>query len=158
MGSTKFPAEHAEALAELRRKHDSGEIDDTTYARHGRAILDEGNAIAHTRRMNRLVALGIAVVLVVGIIVAMARSGSSSDDDHANMNISAQETCKESVKNQLKSPSTAKFSDIDTVSEGGDNYTVSGHVDSENSFGAMIRSSWTCTFDGSYGKATLTEG
>lgn len=52
--------------------------------------------------------------------------------------------CQEQVKERLKSPSTADFSDVE-VSADGDLYTVSGVVDAENSFGAKTRSSWTCT-------------
>jgi hypothetical protein len=44
---------------------------------------------------------------------------------------------------KLKAPSTAEFSG--TTATGGGPWTVTGQVDSQNSFGAMIRSPFGCT-------------
>lgn len=56
----------------------------------------------------------------------------------------------EYIKNTLKSPSTAKFSDPNTLHEEnvilGDepnSYVIIGYVDAQNSFGAMIRSDFS---------------
>ncbi len=48
------------------------------------------------------------------------------------------------VSSHLKAPSTAKFPwpDEEKVSRSGDTWTVSGWVDAQNSFGAMIRSNY----------------
>lgn len=47
------------------------------------------------------------------------------------------------VKQLLKSPSTADFPSFDyTTTNVGNKYTVVSYVDSQNGFGAMIRSSW----------------
>ncbi len=57
------------------------------------------------------------------------------------------------VSDRLKSPSTAKFCSYPsaTVIDLGDNkYKISGYVDAQNGFGAMIRSNFTVTL-------TLTE-
>lgn len=46
------------------------------------------------------------------------------------------------VENQLKAPSTAKFCGFDkaTVTDlGNDKYKITGYVDAQNSFGAMVR-------------------
>ncbi|MCH7598055.1 hypothetical protein IID27_03410 [Patescibacteria group bacterium] len=53
-------------------------------------------------------------------------------------------TAKGYVENVLKAPSTADFPTLGTVNkrEGEDRYIVYGYVDSQNSFGAMIRSDW----------------
>jgi hypothetical protein len=51
----------------------------------------------------------------------------------------------EFVKKRLKAPSTADFanrSECTVVKVGDHRYRVSGYVDSQNGFGAMIRSSW----------------
>lgn len=52
------------------------------------------------------------------------------------------------VKENLKSPSTAKFCSIlqASVSNSGNKYTVTGWVDSQNSFGATLRTSFTVTY------------
>ncbi len=75
---------------------------------------------------------GCAVLLVVG-----SNSDSPPDNSYA-----AQAACENSIQNRLKSPSTAKFN---TQISGSDPYTVSGTVDSQNSFGATLRSSFQCT-------------
>ena len=55
----------------------------------------------------------------------------------------AQVACEDFVKDRLKSPGTADFSD--TEREGsGRTWTVRGSVDSQNSFGAVVRNTYTC--------------
>ncbi|MGG7450540.1 hypothetical protein ACQ3HE_06585 [Plantibacter auratus] len=71
----------------------------------------------------------------------------------------ATEKCKADVLEQLKSPSTANFADVDRMSEederefvrdlpirDGENpvFVIEGAVDSQNSFGAVVRSTFTC--------------
>lgn len=58
----------------------------------------------------------------------------------------AYEECVEGATDLLKAPATAQFADLDetTISNTGPNYTVAGEVDSENSFGALIRNSFSC--------------
>lgn len=75
-------------------------------------------------------------------------SSSSSDSPSADINLQkfdAQYHCKEFVSARLKAPSTASFSSPSTAGSGEGPYTVHGVVDSQNSFGAMLRSSYTCT-------------
>lgn len=52
------------------------------------------------------------------------------------------------VKENLKSPGTAKFCSIlqASVSNSGNSYTVTGWVDSENSFGATLRTNFIVTY------------
>lgn len=54
------------------------------------------------------------------------------------------DVCHQQVLDLLKAPSTAQFSG-DKVTGFGDNWTDVGNVDSENSFSAMIRNTYTCT-------------
>lgn len=63
----------------------------------------------------------------------------SKDDQEAYLWSMAEET----VKDNLKTPSTAKFpaySNFKVKSEGDNIFTISSYVDAQNSFGAMIRS------------------
>lgn len=54
--------------------------------------------------------------------------------------------CQLQVRNNLKAPSTARYPDDDTATNiGGNVWTVTGHVDAGNSYGAKIRSRYTCT-------------
>lgn len=73
------------------------------------------------------------------------RTVSDGDDDYWYAFTAAQEL----VKDELKSPSTAKFSyDTSdyTVQRSGDQWKVSSYVDAQNGFGATLREYWTATF------------
>ncbi|WP_104990860.1 hypothetical protein [Deinococcus sp. NW-56] len=67
--------------------------------------------------------------------------------------------CKVVVRNGLKTPSVAKFAKVNkpVYSTVGGVYVVSGEVDSQNSYGAMIRSKFWCSsaFQGTAKGGTL---
>lgn len=68
-----------------------------------------------------------------------------SKDDEANAITMAQEL----VKKELKSPSTASFPwdfNAYTVTRKGDQFTVKGYVDAQNSFGAKLRNKFEACF------------
>jgi hypothetical protein len=73
---------------------------------------------------------------------------SATPDNKILDDISAYVEAQDYVKQALKSPSTAKFPGTDfLVHHFGDNeYEVVSYVDSQNSFGAMIRSNWNVQF------------
>lgn len=100
--------------------------------------------------------LVLAVVLIGGL--ASTCGGGGSDVGGGNA-YGAQSACEDWVKDQLKAPSTADFSDVDI--SGGDPWTITGTVDAENGFGAQIRATWTCDvrLEGDYyrGSATVLE-
>jgi hypothetical protein len=55
--------------------------------------------------------------------------------------------CEDHVKEYLKAPSTAEFSGIAetvVVAEGNGKYVLLGRVDSQNSFGAKLRTKYAC--------------
>jgi hypothetical protein len=80
-------------------------------------------------------------LLVVALAGCTAQSGTGSGESRQD---AVKDVCHQSVSDQLKSPSTAKFTDLE-VYQAGANWYATGDVDSENSFGAMIRTGWTCT-------------
>lgn len=82
------------------------------------------------------------VAIVVGIGWLIGQLDPNADD--AGNEYGAKQACHEWVKDQLKSPSTADFSG-ETVTGDSSGWTITGDVDSENGFGAMLRSTWTCT-------------
>src|SRR5699024_3369881 len=59
----------------------------------------------------------------------------------------AEYACEAAVKNILKAPSTAKFSHDAVNGSRDDELLVVGRVDSQNSFGASIRSTYTCSVE-----------
>lgn len=95
----------------------------------------------------------IFVILLVLLCVwlgSCARSCSSEDEEKADEPdaISAYYMSHQFMEKQLKAPSTAKYPRYDEnfVKDLGDGrYTVDAYVDAENSFGAMIRTNYTCT-------------
>lgn len=84
-------------------------------------------------------AIGIVLVVAAccGAFVLKGRSGS---DDPG---VGAERACQDFVKGRLKSPASADFSKVNHTSSGSST-TVAGAVDSQNSFGANIRSNFTC--------------
>ena len=57
---------------------------------------------------------------------------------------SAIEIAEKFILSGLKSPTTAKFSRASYEQRGTNVFLVSGYVDSQNSFGAMLRGTWLC--------------
>jgi hypothetical protein len=92
------------------------------------------------------VAAVVIGVLAIGGVVSGASfgGGGDEDDDSGATAAGAQAACQDRVKTLLKSPATAKFSDVAAVPQGADTWKVTGAVDSENSFGALLRGSFTC--------------
>ncbi len=65
----------------------------------------------------------------------------------ATRRMEAKLECRSYVESTLKSPSTAEFpftTDFTAVGEGKGPYIVNGWVDAQNSFGAMLRTHFTC--------------
>lgn len=99
----------------------------------------------------------ITVLLVVGLIIGFVSccigSGTSSTPttkSEQSLEIEAFVGSQMVVEDNLKSPSSAKFplytdSKVSVKKIAENKYSVSAYVDSENSFGAMIRNYYTCT-------------
>lgn len=98
------------------------------------------------------------IVAVLGIIgglgYACEVSSSGAEGSPPDESGQVQVACKSWVEDRLKAPSTADFSGVKTALSG-DRYTVTGSVDSQNSFGAMIRTSWICTATHANERSTL---
>lgn len=97
----------------------------------------------------------LVVAIVVLIIVANLGSGGGSSPAGGGSGgvtvqheaVEAYVVCQQFVEDRLKAPSTAEFggpySQV-TAHNGGGRYTVDTYVDAQNSFGAMIRTDFTC--------------
>lgn len=80
--------------------------------------------------------------ITAGVIAFAGCSVDTSDD----AGYDAKRVCQEEfISERLKAPSTADY-DLD-VTGGPVTYTVSGTVDSENSYGAKLRSDVTCVVE-----------
>lgn len=102
---------------------------------------DASGARPHRKKLGDLptwvlavLAIGVLGVVVVGLLAVNAIRTPGQ----------AKEACREGVQDQLKSPSSARFSDEEAEETGEGRYLVTGSVDSENGFGAMIRNDYAC--------------
>ena len=93
----------------------------------------------------------LGILMVIGA-VAGDNSGSGGGSSSSDQKYAAFDICKSFVKDRLKAPSTAKFrnffqddGEVSVSGYGDGPYTVISSVDSQNGFGAQIRSSFTCT-------------
>jgi len=111
--------------------------------------------IASSKKQSKVksIAIGgliiLAVIVVLGIIASSNTSNSALEFDYKLISCAV-----EGVKEILKAPSTAKFPAFSKgsipmgyipkkIKDG--EYVVSNYVDAENSYGAMIRSNYSCT-------------
>ncbi|SNR98957.1 hypothetical protein SAMN06272737_1579 [Blastococcus mobilis] len=90
---------------------------------------------------------GLLILGVIGSIFNGCDDDDSGSSGSDGSDSGAYYACEGFVEDRLKAPSSADFSGYfdSYVIQSGDEYTVSGYVDAENSFGAMLRSEWTCT-------------
>ncbi len=83
----------------------------------------------------------VAVLVTLGIGASLLWSALDTDPERA-----AESVCEEYVTDRLKAPASADFPGADrVVSSTADEWTVVASVDSENSFGAMIRTDYVCS-------------
>jgi hypothetical protein len=110
--------------------------------------------------------LGTFLAVVFAVLVTMAFLLGSNEDgsqpDAEELRFGAQDVCHQFVEDRLRAPATAKFEAYReaTITNTGSQYTVRGHVDAENGFGALIRSHYSCvvrhTTDQSFDLVSLT--
>lgn len=75
-------------------------------------------------------------------LVLLLTACSGEVDTSRDTEYEAKDACHHYVEQHLKSPSTAEYSD-EKVAGVGSNWTCSGTVDSQNSFGATVRNTYT---------------
>lgn len=95
----------------------------------------------------------IALAVVLGVVGCVAGSMNSGNEAHHDLESIAQ--CEARIAEQLKSPSTASF-DSSTTENGANEWTVTGVVSAENSFGATVPVTYKCTVTIANNAATTT--
>jgi hypothetical protein len=94
------------------------------------------------------VLLIILFIFIVGLIVSDATDDNSSSNPatqlEQDLSSYAFVISQNFITSTLKAPSTADFPFLDFTAEnlGNNRYKVTSYVDSQNGFGAMIRSNW----------------
>lgn len=113
-------------------------------------------AVTSPRARSATIQAVAVVATVVALIALVGWLVYTHTDDYQ-----AKRACESWVRDQLTSPSTAKFSDEDWF-EAGESLTgrpaVDGAVDSQNEYGAMIRSRFSCAMSHDGGEWTATDG
>ena len=84
--------------------------------------------------------IGAVVAAVVFVLVLLVSLGG----DENGTSSGAEVACKQFVRERLKSPSTAEFPRPVTENLYESRWRVEGVVDSQNGFGAMVRTQYTC--------------
>lgn len=110
-----------------------------------RQSRDRGQRPKRTSGRNLGIGIGITLVALVGLgaLASGDGDGGGSSSSNDELLVGAEIACEQFVSDRLKAPATADYPD--TLALGGPtNFTVRGVVDAENSFGAMIRSDFTC--------------
>jgi len=75
----------------------------------------------------------------------LAAEKKALEEAEIDRSVAAFINCKELIKRRLKAPSTADFPwSADSTQREGQTYVVFSYVDSQNGFGAMLRSQWQC--------------
>lgn len=74
-----------------------------------------------------------------------AGTGCAAGSDDGGGEYGARDVCQQFVEKRLKSPGSADFSSESATENPDGSWTVTGDVDSDNSFGASIRNSYRCT-------------
>lgn len=92
-------------------------------------------------------------VLVVAGVMGYFSTQGQMDPDRGNSDVAAIYACEDAVAQNLKSPASADFN---SSASGGGPWVVQGTVDSENSFGALLRSSFECSVTIRDGSAQTT--
>ncbi|WP_067891145.1 hypothetical protein [Nocardia vaccinii] len=108
----------------------------------GAAVIAGANAIGgyHDNHMDEQFDASVS---------SAAAAETSAIHSYQSMRATVGDACENLVRDKLKSPASARFELGDTNlhedARGGLTGTLSGTVDSQNGYGAMMRSDWTCT-------------
>ena len=95
--------------------------------------------------MTKTLGLALAGVLLLSACSTSSEGGGSDEPTVDKQDgIMAEIMCEEFVKKRLKAPTTAEFSNQEHRDIGKQRWDVTGSVDSQNGFGAMIRGSYRC--------------
>lgn len=89
---------------------------------------------------------GIGCLAIVGVVVAVFIYGMFTGDDEGDDGggeYGARDVCEQFIEKRLRSPGSAEFSQTEAT-DNGTSWIVSGAVDSQNGFGALVRNRYDC--------------
>lgn len=101
------------------------------------------------------------IMLVVVLVIRVNWVAAGRPDLYRPTAAEAYDMCTDAMLERLKAPATAQFADLGaaTITKQDNYFFVDSWVDSENAFGALLRTHYTCTVqhvgDGDYRLRTL---
>ena len=99
-----------------------------------------------SKKLWAFVTVSFGLLLLVILIISLPSSDDTPKPEHSA--VSAWTVCQQFLEGRLKSPASAKYPSgysNYTTHLGAGQYRVTAYVDSQNSFGAMIRNDFICT-------------
>jgi len=116
---------------------------------------DEEPVYVFPKKRKKISSLGWAVIIIIIVLIIgfLKDCGGDSSDSNKTKYYSSQDAYIEAesfVKKNLKSPSTAEFPGWSIAEKhvkylSSNKYSIESYVDSQNSFGATIRTNFSCT-------------
>lgn len=97
--------------------------------------------------------IGTGILVSIPMLWFTFKNGSTSSKPSVYQ---AQSACESAVTGILKSPSSADFRGWQRRENADGTFEISGYVDSQNSFGAMLRAQFSCSVDASGNQAKIT--
>jgi len=112
-------------------------------------ILSDAKVCKHCGKAQPSKAAVFIVLIFLVFIFIVSIIGSFSAPTNSDRETDSKIFAKEVIKEILKSPSTAEFSNVRAyeLSNEKDVWVINGYVDSQNGFGAVIRSVWEVQLD-----------
>lgn len=91
----------------------------------------------------------IAALIVGGLGWYIYAAGNWGPDEVSESEAAtfARALCEDNVERQLKAPSTASHQKGTTTGSKASGWIITGSTDAQNSFGATVRTRWTCDAD-----------
>jgi len=84
-----------------------------------------------------------SILALVALVIVFSLQSCGDDSSDSTDKYAVQATCKDLVKNNLKNPSTADFSNEQQTS-----FSASGQVAAQNALGGTVTYSYSCTATG----------
>lgn len=81
---------------------------------------------------------------LMALVLALAIAAAALAPDDTGSSAGAESVCEQFIDQRLKAPATSEYGFTSTVRKGMTHWVARGHVDSQNGFGALVRSDFTC--------------